>query len=171
MTRKTAGKLLWVFTFVVYALVIVLHELPGSESSPDWTIHQPKINALINGTCFLILIFSFIAIKNKAVGIHKKLNTTAMFLSLIFLLNYVLYHSLSGDTAYGGEMKTLYYFILLSHIVLAGISLPMILFSWLRGFYGDVQGHKKLVRFTYPIWLYVTLTGVLVYLFLSPYYV
>ncbi len=93
-----------------------------------------------------------------------------MFLSLIFLLNYVLYHSLSGDTAYGGENKSLYYFILLSHIFLAGISLPMILFSWLRGFYGDVAGHKKLVRFTYPIWLYVTLTGVLVYLFLSPYY-
>jgi putative membrane protein len=170
MTRKTAGRLLWIFTFVVYALVIVLHELPGPESSPSWTIYQPKLNAIINGSCFLILIFSFIAIKNRAVGLHQNLNTAAMFLSLIFLLNYVLYHSLSGDTAYGGENKSLYYFILLSHIFLAGISLPMILFSWLRGFYGDVAGHKKLVRFTYPIWLYVTLTGVLVYLFLSPYY-
>jgi putative membrane protein len=170
MTQKTAGRLIWVFTVVVYALVIALHELPGMESNPSWSKYQPLANALLNGSCFVILISSFIAIRRKKVALHKFLNTSAMFLSLVFLLNYVVYHSISGDTQYGGDSRGLYLFILLTHIALAGISLPMILFAWMRGYYNDIVGHRKLVRFTYPIWLYVTLTGVLVYLFLSPYY-
>ncbi len=128
------------------------------------------ISALINGSCFLILVTSFIAIRNKNVNLHKRLNTTAMVLSFLFLVNYIVYHYLSGDTKYGGDLVGLYYFTLISHILLAGISLPMILTAWTRGFMGDVKGHRRIVRWTYPIWLYVTLTGVLVYVFLSPYY-
>ncbi len=101
---------------------------------------------------------------------HQRLNTLAMILSVVFLLSYVAYHMFNADTKYLGEYPGLYYSILFSHITLAAVSLPMILFSYYRGITGNIQNHKKLVRFTYPIWLYVTLSGVLVYVFLAPYY-
>ena len=168
--RKKSLTAIWIFTIVVYALVIALHYLPSVENQPSFTSFQPMLNAIINGTCFVLLIASLVAIKNKNVELHKKLNTTAMLLSVVFLLNYVLYHYLAGDTSYLGESKALFYFILITHILLAGISLPMILIAYYRGLIGDVQKHRRLVKFTYPIWLYVTFTGVLVYAMLSPYY-
>ena len=128
------------------------------------------LHAILNGTCFLVLLFSLRAIKNKDVVLHKKLNTAAMCLSVLFLLSYVVYHYLADDTIYGGNYKTLYYVILSSHIILAAASLPAILFAYYRGYIGDIQKHRKIVRYTYPVWLYVTLTGVLVYLFLKDYY-
>jgi putative membrane protein len=111
-----------------------------------------------------------VAVKKGNVGLHKKLTSTGMLLSLVFLLSYVLYHTLADSTAYEGDMTGLYYFILVTHIILAGLSLPFILFAYYRGFIGDVEKHKKIVKFTYPVWLYVALTGVVVYIFLSPYY-
>ena len=170
MTEQKAKRVVWIFTAVVYVAVLSLHYLPAIAEPPSFTKYQPLLNAVINGTCFILLIVSFMAIRNKKVEIHRRLNTTAMVLSAFFLINYVVYHALSGDTQYGGTMKGLYYFVLITHIVLAGISLPMILMAWIRGFFGNIEGHRKLVRFTYPIWLYVTLTGVLVYAFLAPYY-
>ncbi len=161
---------IWVFTAVVFGLVIVLHELPQAESMPAWMSNAPLFHALLNGTCALLLIAALIAVKGKKIALHKKLNTGAMLLSLIFLLSYVVFHYFSGDTVYGGDMKGLYYTILLSHILLAGLSLPFILLSYYRGLIGNVDKHKKLVRFTYPVWLYVCVTGVAVYLFLAPYY-
>ncbi len=168
--RKLAITSIWVFTVVVYALVISLHYLPSVENKPSFTSFQPLLNAIINGTCFILLISSLIAIKKKNIELHKKLNTTAMLLSVVFLLNYVLYHYLSGDTSYLGEAKAFFYFILITHILLAGISLPLILIAYYRGLSGDVERHRKIVKITYPIWLYVTFTGVMVYAFLSPYY-
>ena len=97
----------------------------------------------------------------------------AFFLELafvFFLLSYVLYHITNKETSYEGDLVGLYYFILSTHIVLSGISLPFILFSYYRAFIGDVSGHKKLVKWAYPVWLYVALTGPIVYLMLSPYY-
>jgi len=168
--KKLAIRSIWAFTAVVYALVISLHYLPEVANRPSFTSFQPLLNAFINGTCFVLLIVSLIAIKNKKVGLHKKLNTTAMLLSVVFLLNYVLYHYLAGDTSYQGDSKTFFYIILASHILLAGLSLPMILIAYYRGLTGDLIAHRRIVRFTYPIWLYVTFTGVLVYVFLAPYY-
>ncbi len=162
---------IYIFTIAVYALVIILHELPGAESVPDFAKGQPLFHAVLNGTCFLLLIASLVAIKKGKVEVHKRLNTLAMFFSLVFLLSYVVYHYFSGDTEYLGQYKTLYYVILLTHILLAGISLPFILLAYYHGFIKNIAKHKKLVRFVYPIWLYVTFTGVVVYLFLSPYYV
>lgn len=161
---------IWIFTVVVYALVIILHEMPGAENTPAFVAYLSPLNATINCTCFLLLIASLFAVKSGKIGWHKKLNTAAIVLSVFFLLSYVMNHYFSGDTVYGGENKTLFYFILISHIVLAGLSLPFILLAYYRGYIGAVSKHKKLVRFTYPVWLYVTFTGVLVYLFLAPYY-
>ena len=161
---------IWIFTAVVYALVIILHELPKAEGMPSWMESAPKFNALLNGTCAILLIASLVAIKQKKVGLHRTLNTSAMVLSVVFLLNYVIFHYFSGDTSYGGDYKTLYYIILITHVLLAGLSLPFILLAYYRGHIGAIQKHKKLVRFTYPVWLYVCITGVVVYLFLAPYY-
>jgi putative membrane protein len=93
-----------------------------------------------------------------------------MVLSVVFLLSYVLYHATNTATKYEGSYIGLYYSILFTHITLAGLSLPAILLAYYRGSIGDIERHKKIVRFTYPVWLYVALTGVLVYLFLKPYY-
>ena len=161
---------IWIFTAVVYALVIILHELPKAEGMPSWMTGAPKLNALLNGSCAVLLIASLVAVKQKKIGLHRKLNTTAMLLSVIFLLNYVIFHYFSGDTSYGGDYKTAYYIILITHVLLAGLSLPFILLAYYRGHIGAIERHKKLVRFTYPVWLYVCITGVVVYLFLAPYY-
>ena len=161
---------IWLFTAVVYAIVIGLHELPEIENAPAFVYKLPLVHAIINGTCFVLLISSLIAVKNKNIGLHKKINTVAMILSVVFLLSYVTSNVFKGDTAYLGAYKNLYYFILISHILLAGLSLPAILFAYLRGVQGEIEKHRKIVRYTYPVWLYVTLTGVFVYLFLAPYY-
>ncbi|MDA0714550.1 MAG: DUF420 domain-containing protein [Bacteroidetes bacterium] len=161
---------IWAFTAVVYILVIILHELPQAEYMPSWMTGAPRFHAVLNGSCTLFLLASLWSIKNKKIGLHKTFNTAAMLFSLIFLLSYVVFHYFSGDTVYGGEYKSLYYFVLISHVVLAALSLPFILLAYYRGYTGAIDKHKKLVRFTYPVWLYVTITGVLVYLFLQPYY-
>lgn len=170
ITEKTAKYGIIAFTAVVYLLVIVLHEMPTAEFVPEFVRTFPLLNAMINGTCFLLLVLSLLAIKSQKVSLHKLLNTTAMALSVVFLLSYVTYHYFVGDGTYGGDYKGIYYFILITHILLAALSLPFILFAYYRGFIGDLERHKKIVKFTYPIWLYVTLTGVLVYLFMAPYY-
>ena len=167
---KRITRFIWVFTAIVFALVIVLHELPKMEWQPSFILFLPKLNAIINGTVFILLITTLWAVKSGNIQLHKKLNTTAMVMSVLFLLSYVTSHYFSGDTVYGGNMKGLYYFVLITHVVLAGLSLPMILFSYYYGYLDLVHKHKKLVRFTYPIWVYVAFTGVLIYLFLSPYY-
>jgi len=170
VVNKKVVRLIWLFTATVFALVIILHELPRAETYPAFIGKLSLVNATINGTTFILLLFSLWAIKNKKVELHKKINTTAVILSVVFLISYLVNHYFIGDTAYGGGYKGLYLFILISHILLAGISLPFILLSYYFGYLGIVHRHKKLVRFTYPVWLYIALTGVLIYLFLAPYY-
>lgn len=161
---------IWIFTAVVFGLVVILHELPKAEGMPDWMRNAPRFNAIINGTCAILLISSLIAIKNKRIQLHRRLNTSAMILSVVFLLSYVIFHYFSGDTIYQGDYKAVYYVILISHVILAALSLPFILLAYYRGHIGAIERHKRLVRFTYPVWLYVCITGVIVYLFLAPYY-
>lgn len=168
--NKVLKRGIIIFTVLVYALVIVLHEIDFGIETPEFAKSQPLLHAILNGSTFVALVFALIAIKKGNVNLHKRLTSLGMLLSLVFLLSYVLYHTLAGSTAYGGEMAGLYYFILLTHILLAALSLPFILFAYYRGFIGDVERHKKIVKFTYPVWLYVALTGVVVYIFLAPYY-
>jgi putative membrane protein len=164
----TAG--IWVFSVVVFCLVVALREIPKPDFRPAFTYYQPLLHAVLNGSVFVLLFASLFAVKNKNIGLHKKLNTTAMIFSLVFLLSYVVYHYFSPETKYGGDFIMLYLAILASHVFLAAVSLPFILLAYYRGLLGLIDKHKKLVRITYPIWLYVAFTGVLVYVFLSPYY-
>ncbi|MBD77900.1 MAG: hypothetical protein CL840_03015 [Crocinitomicaceae bacterium] len=170
---KENKKVVWViyiFSAVVFLLVASLHRVPKPDFRPEFTYNQPLFHAMLNGMVFLLLIFSLAAIKKKNVLLHKKLNTWAMICSLVFLLSYVVYHFFSPETQYGGSFKVVYLIILFSHIALAALSLPFILLAYYHGYIGSVSKHRKLAKRVYPVWLYVALAGVLVYVFLSPYY-
>ncbi len=168
--RRSILISIYVITAVVYVLVVLLHQLPAPSTTPEFVAHLPLVNATINGCCTLLLIASLVAIRLRHFQIHARLNTGAMVLSLVFLLSYVLNHTFRGSTSYGGDHRGLFLFLLISHIILAGVSLPMILMAYYRGWLGQVAEHRRLVRFTYPLWLYVTISGVLVYLCMAPYY-
>lgn len=130
----------------------------------------PPIYATINGVTATVLIAALIAIKTKNIRLHQRLIQFALVLSLLFLVAYVLYHMTSDSTPYGGESAYLYYSILISHIVLSVIVIPIVLFAYLHAWKGDYEKHRKWVKFAFPIWLYVAITGVIVYVMISPYY-
>lgn len=130
----------------------------------------PPIYATINGVTALTLIASLIAIKQKNMKLHRALNRFALLLSLLFLALYVAYHMTSESTAYLGDFKTIYYFILISHIVLSVAVIPIVLFTYLFAWQGNYSRHKVWTRFAWPIWFYVATTGVIVYLMISPFY-
>jgi putative membrane protein len=130
----------------------------------------PPFYAGINGLTAILLVSALIAIKSKNMALHQRLIQVCLMLSLLFLLCYVAYHMTSDSTPYGGEMKGLYYFILISHILLSIAVIPLVLFTYLFAWEGKFDKHKKWTRFAFPIWLYVAVTGVIVYLMISPYY-
>ena len=137
------------------------------------TSFLPPIYATINGITALVLIAAFIAIKNKKIPLHRALMTTAIVLSSLFLILYVIYHGTSESTHFGGEgaIRTIYFVILISHILLSIVVIPFVLFTYIRALSGRFEMHRKLARITLPIWLYVAISGVLVYILISPYYV
>jgi putative membrane protein len=132
----------------------------------------PPIYASINGITAILLILAVIAIKNGNRSLHEKLMTSAIACSLIFLVMYVAYHLTSESTKFGGEglIRYVYFFILLTHIALSVIIIPLVLFTYVRALSKQFDRHKKLARITFPLWLYVAVTGVIVYLMISPYY-
>ena len=187
-SEKSIKLTVYITTLAVTGLVIVLNQkwIPHPDTFPNLIYSLPKLNAFLNGSCSLLLIFSLMAIKNKNIALHKKLNLTAFLFSTIFLLSYVIAHYFIPDTKYGdvdhdglmsatesiavSGIKPVYVVLLLSHIFLAVVVLPMILLSFYYGLTNQVTKHKKLTRFSYPIWLYVTITGVIVYAMIAPYY-
>jgi putative membrane protein len=132
----------------------------------------PLFNAIINGTTFLLLLAALMAIKNRNIVLHKRLMTTAIALSLVFLVCYVLFHASTEPTKFGGEgrIRSVYFFLLLTHILLAIVIVPLVLITYVRAIAEKFDKHRKIARITLPIWLYVTLTGVIVYLMIAPYY-
>ena len=132
----------------------------------------PPIYASINGLTAVLLIAAFLAIKNKNIKLHRTLMTTAIGCSIIFLMMYVAYHMTSDSTSYGGEgtMRSVYFFILITHILLSIIIIPFVLITYVRAITNNFERHKKIARITFPIWLYVAVSGVIVYIMISPYY-
>ena len=133
----------------------------------------PPIYASINGLTAIILVAAVIAIKKGNKKLHEQLNTFAIACSLAYLLMYIAYHMTSDSTKFGGEgiIKYVYYFILITHIVLSIIVIPFVLTTYMRAKLGNFKQHKKIAKKTFPLWLYVAITGVVVYLMISPYYV
>lgn len=133
----------------------------------------PPIYASINGFTAVFLIAAVVAIKKGNKKLHEKLNSTAIFCSVLFLLMYIAYHMTSESTKFGGEgaIKYMYYFILITHIVLSIAVIPFVLITYVRARLGKFPEHKKIAKITFPLWLYVAITGVVVYLMISPYYI
>ncbi len=192
LSEKNAGRdklylrLIVTVSVIVFLLILFLSGLPRAENIPAFVKFLPVLNAFLNGTCTVILLVSFYFIRRKKVSIHKKLNITAVVLSTVFLLSYVLFHSFGVETRYGdlnhdgivdaselsvaGNLRTVYFGILITHIILAAIVLPLVLLSLYRGLTNQVVLHRRIVRWSFPVWLYVTISGVIVYLMISPYY-
>lgn len=133
----------------------------------------PPIYATINGITAIVLVCAVLAIKNGKRKMHKNLMQFAIALSVIFLVMYVAYHMTSNPTKYGGDgvMKAVYFFILISHISLSIITIPLVLVSYVRALAEKFDKHKQITKYTFPVWLYVAVTGVIVYVMISPYYV
>jgi putative membrane protein len=174
MKDSTINKIIWGVSIFVFIVVLLLNRkvIPVIAETPKWIYTLPLINAYLNGACSILLLVSLYQIKKKNIEAHKKINLTAFILSAVFILLYIPYHYFAPETHYGGEgiMKSIYLFILASHILLAIIVFPLILMSFNRGLQMQVEKHRKLVRFVFPMWLYVTVTGVIVYIMISPYY-
>jgi putative membrane protein len=172
MSDKLVFRIILVLSVVVFGVVVVLYQLPKAANVPEWASLLPRLNAIINATCSVLLVTSFLAIKRGNVSLHKVLNLSTFVLSSIFLVSYIVFHSFGVETRFPEDnpLRPLYLFILLTHIVLAAAVFPLVLVSLYLGLGGQVERHRKVSRFTFPIWLYVTVTGVVVFLMISPYY-
>ena len=174
MSDKAVFRLTLGISAFVFIAVVVLNQkvIPRPEHVPSFVRHLPLLHALINGTCSILLLISLYQIKKKNILLHKKINLTTFVLSSLFLISYITYHYLTDETKFPADnpLRPLYLIIVLSHIFLAAIVLPMVLLSFYWGLKNDVVKHKRMTRWSFPIWLYVTVTGVVVYLMISPYY-
>lgn len=169
---KQARWLIGIFSFVVFAAVVLLGRIQ-LDVDPGFDVHIfATINAVINTIIAFLLLGALVAVKNGKYILHKQMMMAALLLSVLFLVSYIAHHLLSGSTVFGGEgtIRTIYYIILITHIFLAAIILPFILFTAYRALTGEFDTHKKLAKITWPLWFYVAVTGPVVYLMISPYY-
>ncbi len=183
---KKATVLIITFSIIVFIAVSVLGRVT-LNINPGFNVHVfAKANAIINSIVAALLLCGLAAVKSKRYFLHKRIMLTAMVLSILFLISYICHHLFAGEARFGdvnhdgilsdvekinaGSARFIYYFILGTHIPLAGIVLPFILFTAYRALIGEFDKHKKLVRITWPIWFYVAVTGVVVYILISPYY-
>lgn len=186
---KNDNKAKWlilVVSFVVFAAVVLLSRIK-LEVDLGFDVHVfAKLNAFVNSIVSLLLLAGLMVVRQGKYEQHKKIMIAALILSVIFLVSYICHHLFAGETKFGdidhdgvvteaekalvGGKRTFYYIILATHIPLAAIILPFILFTAYRALISEWPQHKKLARITWPIWLYVSVTGVLVYLLISPYY-
>ncbi len=190
--EKNDAKAKWligIFSVIVFSVVTILgkYNLADKKIDLGFDLHIfALVNAVINAIVTLLLVIGLYFAKQKNFELHKKVMMTAMVLSVLFLVSYICHHLFAGETMYGetdgikglsdaeiaaaGSSRTLYLAILITHIPLAGLALPFILFAAYRALTGEYDKHKKLVRIIWPVWFYVAVTGVIVYLMISPYY-
>ena len=183
---KKATLLIIVFSIIVFAAVSFLTKIK-IDVALGFDVHIfALVNAIINSLIAVLLLLALIAVKNRKYLLHKRIMVTALILSVVFLISYITHHLLAGEAIYGDAdhdgilsdaerltvsgSRGIYLIILLSHIFLAGIILPFILFTAYRGLIAEYPKHKKLARITWPLWFYVAVTGPVVYMMISPYY-
>jgi len=172
--NKGIGKYkiwVWILSVAIPVVVAILFliKIPNVDSLS----FLPPVYATINAITAIVLTLAYVAIKNKKVLIHERLMKIAIGLSVIFLIMYVAYHMTSDPTPYGGSgiLRTTYYFILISHILLSIGIIPLVLVTYVRAISNLFIEHKKIARCTFPIWMYIAVTGVIIYIMISPYYV
>lgn len=166
------NKIIAVIALVLPLVVAVLYYMPKSGEPGELVRAIPFFNAVVNGCTFVLIAAGIVAVKSGKKQVHRTFMLSAMVMSVIFLLGYVTYHAQVESTPFGGEgaIRTIYFTILISHIVLAAIIAPLVLVTVYKAVKGDFETHKKWARITYPIWLYVSITGIIVYAMISPYY-
>ncbi|HMC01770.1 MAG TPA: DUF420 domain-containing protein [Flavobacteriaceae bacterium] len=168
--KSKYNKLIVVLSIFIPLVVAVLFGIKIPNVEP--LTFLPPIYATTNAITSFVLILAFFAIKNKNINLHKRLMQTAIVLSILFLVMYVAYHMTSDSTKFGGDgiLKYMYYFILITHILLSIIVIPFVLVTYVRAITNDIERHKKIAKITFPLWLYVAVSGVLVFILISPYY-
>jgi putative membrane protein len=165
----------WVITLsiAINLIVAILFFMPKADRFDHWDLtFLPMLNAIFNSFTTVFLLAALYFIRRKNVKLHRRFILAAFATTALFLITYLIYHSLAESTPYGGEgvLRAVYYFILITHVVLAAVIVPLALFTLARGLNMQVEKHRKIARWTMPLWLYVSITGVLVYLMISPYY-
>ncbi len=172
--EKLIFRIVVAISITVCLVVVILNRkiIPVPQPVPSFIYHLPALNAFLNGTCSILLLCSLYFIKRKNIQVHKRLNLLTFALSSLFLISYIAYHFAAKETVFPktNALRPLYLLVLYPHIILAGTVLPLILLSFYYGLRLEKEKHKRLTRFAFPIWLYVTVTGVIVYLMISPYY-
>lgn len=170
LDEKKVSRVITIISILIPIVVAILFgvKLPDVERLS----FLPPIYAGINALTAVLLLVAVWAIKNGKQQVHQRLMTTCILLSLAFLVMYVAYHMTSDSTPYGGEgwLRYVYYFILISHILLSIAIIPLVLHTYARAYMKQYERHRKLARITFPVWLYVAVSGVIVYLMISPYY-
>lgn len=169
LNEKKYNKLIVVLSVVIPVAVAILF---GAKVDVELPVFLPPIYATINGITALVLLLAVFQIKKGERKKHELLMKFAIVLSALFLVLYVAYHMTSDSTKFGGEgaIKSVYYFILITHIILSIVVIPFVLITFVRGITNNIERHKKIAKITFPLWLYVTVTGVIVYVMISPYY-
>jgi len=163
----------WVLTGAVLALVVMMRSPYKIPLPEGWTMSfLPPVHAVLNTLVTMALVGALIAVKGGKIALHRGFIMMAMGLSVLFLLCYVAYHFTTVETRYGGEgfMRSVYFFLLITHIVLAGVSLPAILLTFISGITNRFTQHRRMAKWVFPMWLYVAVTGPICYLMLKPYY-
>ena len=163
---------IWI-KIISVAIPVVVAILFGVRVDYELPIFLPPIYSSLNALTDVLLVLALVAIKSIKIKLHQRLMQTCIALSLVFLVMYIAYHMTTDPTTFGGEgyVKSLYFFILISHILLSIALIPLVLISYVRAFQEEFPAHRKISKITFPIWLYVAVTGVVVYLMISPYYV
>ena len=163
---------IWI-KIISVAIPVVVAILFGVRVDYELPIFLPPIYSSLNALTAVLLVLALVAIKSKKIKLHQRLMQTCIALSLVFLVMYIAYHMTTDPTTFGGEgyVKSIYFFILISHILLSIALIPLVLISYVRAFQEEFPAHRKISKITFPIWLYVAVTGVVVYLMISPYYV
>ncbi len=165
-------RIIIAISLVIPLAVFVLLQLPQGILG-DWNASIiPKINAVINSLTAILLCVGFYFIRQKNILAHQRSMLLAFALSALFLVLYIVYHAQVIETKYPGigTIRYVYFFFLISHILLSGILVPLVLLTIYRSTTGQIEKHRKIARYTLPIWLYVAITGVIVYFMISPYY-
>lgn len=171
MTKETKKYNKWIVILSI-TIPLVVAILFGVKIDTELPVFLPPIYASINALTSIVLIASFWAIKNEKVKLHENLMKTAIIFSVVFLVLYVVYHMTSNSTKFGGEgnLRIVYFIILISHIILSIAVIPFVLITYVRAITNNIELHKKIAKYTFPLWLYVAVSGVIVYLMISPYY-
>ena len=170
ITKILNEKSINIVAITIPLAVALLLSIPFKLDLGEWTSILPHINGLINSLTSLFLLIGLAAIRRNNRNLHRTVMLICVGLGLVFLITYILYHFTHYSTHYGGSYKAAYYFLLITHIVLAAVVVYFVLKALYYAFNSDFEKHKKVVKWAYPIWLYVSVSGVLVYLMISPYY-